>query len=350
MTKQKLAVTVGDPTGIGPEITVLAFQKIGVLESYDLVAVGDARAIERGALAAKVAMPIHLLQTWDSPIESGAINVMDVPGAWDQLPEWGKVSPEAGKASIDAVEVATLAALAGDVGAIVTGPINKEAIWASGCEHLGHTELLGALTGVDTQDTMFVVRETHKPGRHLRVFFATRHVSLKKAVEQVTHERILSALHRTHLALVTLGVDEPVIAVAALNPHGGEGGAFGAEEQEVLAPAIADAQASGINAIGPIPADSIFHQGLEGRFDGVLALYHDQGHISTKTFDFHGTISLTIGLPILRTSVDHGTAFDIAGKGVANPGTMESAIYAALDYVDAVPKLKEAYSPRVLEE
>jgi len=191
---------------------------------------------------------------------------------------------------------------------------------------------------------MFVVRQTHKPGHHLRVFFATRHVSLRKAIDQLTPALLEKSIDRSVVALETLGIKNPRIALSALNPHGGENGAFGSEEIEVLKPAVADAQARGINIVGPIPADSIFHQGLEGRFDGVIALFHDQGHIATKSYDFHGTISMTVGLPILRTSVDHGTAFDIAGTGKADPGTLLSAIQAALDYAHAVPNLKRQYS------
>ena len=344
MKRVRLGVAMGDPCGIGPEITARAFEALEGNQNCDLLAVGDASAMQRALSVVKSPLEINVLEDFQSPAVPGKLNLVNVPGRWDEIPAWGQISPEAGEVSIRAVELATRAALDGHIDALVTGPINKEAFWASGCEHLGHTELLGALTGVSSQDTMFVVRQTHKPGHHLRVFFATRHVSLRKAIDQLTPALLEKSIDRSVVALETLGIKNPRIALSALNPHGGENGAFGSEEIEVLKPAVADAQARGIKIVGPIPADSIFHQGLEGRFDGVIALFHDQGHIATKTYDFHGTISMTVGLPILRTSVDHGTAFDIAGTGKADPGTLLSAIQAALDYAHAVPNLKRQYS------
>lgn len=344
MSRVRLGVAMGDPCGIGPEITARAFQALADSSDCDLIAVGDKSALERALEVVGSALEINVLQDFQSPVTPGKLNLIDVPATWDEIPPWGKVSPEAGEVSIRSVEVATRAALEGEIDAIVTGPINKEAIWASGCEHLGHTELLGALTGVTSQDTMFVVRKTHKPDHHLRVFFATRHVSVRRAIEQLTPELVEQSILRSAIALETLGISKPRIALSALNPHGGENGAFGTEEIDVLAPAVASARSKGVDVVGPIPADSVFHQGLEGRFDGVIALFHDQGHIATKTYDFHGTISMTVGLPILRTSVDHGTAFDIAGSGKADPGTLLSAIQAALDYAHAVPNLRRQYS------
>lgn len=344
MKRVRLGVAMGDPCGIGPEITARAFEALLESDQCDLVAVGDKSALERALEVVGSTLEINLLEDFQSPVAPGKLNLVDVPAHWTEIPPWGKVSPEAGEVSIRSVEVATRAALEGAIDAIVTGPINKEAIWASGCEHLGHTELLGALTGVSSQDTMFVVRKTHKADHHLRVFFATRHVSVRRAIEQLTPKLVEQSILRSALALETLGIDKPRIALSALNPHGGENGAFGTEEIDVLAPAVASARSKGIDVVGPIPADSVFHQGLEGRFDGVIALFHDQGHIATKTYDFHGTISMTVGLPILRTSVDHGTAFDIAGTGVADPGTLLSAIQAALDYAHAVPNLRRQYS------
>ena len=228
----------------------------------------------------------------------------------------------------------------GEVDGIVTGPINKEAIWAAGAEHLGHTEMLGELTGVDASRTRCSSSARRRRGHHLRIFFTTRHVSLRKALDQITQERVGRvdpAAPQT--ALSVFGVEEPRLAVAALNPHGGENGAFGDEEIADIAPGVSSGRAAdGLDVSGPIPADSVFHQGLEGRFDGVLSHFHDQGHIPAKTFDFDGTISVTVGLPILRTSVDHGTAFDIAGSGKAGHGTMLSAYLAAVDYAPYVPR------------
>lgn len=337
------ALTIGDPAGIGPEITAKTLASVDGDPSHHGIAVGDAAAFERGARAAAVDMPVRQVDRFDAAAEPGVLDVFDIGVLGTDLPEWGTVDGRAGQAAVRAIEVATRAALAGEVTGIVTGPINKEAIWAAGSQHLGHTEMLGELTGVTRQDTMFVVRNTHLEGHHLRIFFATRHVSLRKALDQITKDRLLDSIRRAHEALTVFGQSQPRLAVAALNPHGGENGAFGDEEITEIAPAVEAAIREGYDVVGPVPADSIFHHGLLGRYDGVLSLYHDQGHIPAKTFDFDGTISVTVGLPILRTSVDHGTAFDIAGSGVADHGTMASAYLSAVEYGSCVPAIRRAY-------
>jgi 4-hydroxythreonine-4-phosphate dehydrogenase len=190
---------------------------------------------------------------------------------------------------------------------------------------IGHTELLGRLTGASDPLTLFQVF-------NLKVFFLSRHVALAEAIKLVTRQRVLDYLKRCAGALETLGIPRPRLAVAGLNPHCGEHGLFGDEEVRELEPAIADARALGIDAAGPIAADSVFHLARQGTFDAVLSLYHDQGHIATKMVDFQRTISLTIGLPFIRSSVDHGTAFDLAGKGTANPSSMAEAIRLAAVY------------------
>ena len=243
------------------------------------------------------------------------INVVDtgtVPHA-DSI-EWGSVQELAGRAAIASIEAATDAALSGKTDGVVTSPINKEAIWKTGSEFLGHTEMLGSLCGTPDTDTMFVVSG-------LKIFFATRHMSLREAVDSIRRDLIDHEIHKALRALKVFGCNSPKLAVAALNPHAGEGGHFGTEEIEVLRPAVKSACAEGHNVVGPVPADSVFHKGVIREYDGVLSLYHDQGHIASKTLDFDGTVSVTAGLPILRTSVDHGTAFDIAGQGAASPMT-----------------------------
>ena len=191
--------------------------------------------------------------------------------------------------------------------------------------YIGHTEIVGALTGTENPLTMFQVR-------NLRVFFLTRHVSLRKACDLVTKDSLLTFIHDCVKALEVLGVKNPKIAVAGLNPHSGEHGLFGTEEVDHVIPAVETAKARGIDIEGPIGADSVFYQALNGRYDVVLSLYHDQGHIATKMVDFERTISITNGMPILRTSVDHGTALDIAGKGIASPVSMIEAIRLAVEY------------------
>jgi 4-hydroxythreonine-4-phosphate dehydrogenase len=196
--------------------------------------------------------------------------------------------------------------------------------------------MLGALTGSSSPETMFVVRE-------LQIFFTTRHLALREAIAQVTRERVLAAIQSAWSALQVFGYDQPRLAVAALNPHGGEGGNFGTEELEHIAPACEDARVAGLAVVGPVPADSVFHQGLEGRFDGVLSHFHDQGHIAAKTFDFAGTVSVTVGIPIVRTSVDHGTAFDIAGTGRASADTMLAAYRAGARFAPFVGRARRQW-------
>jgi 4-phospho-D-threonate 3-dehydrogenase / 4-phospho-D-erythronate 3-dehydrogenase len=344
MTRHVLALTIGDPVGIGPEITAKTLAEQAGADGHHGIAVGDPVALRKGAQAMGLDVEVRVVDGFDTePAGEGVIDVFDTGVLGDDMPAWGRVDERAGRAAVASIEVATQAAMDGKVAGIVTGPINKEAIWAAGSEHLGHTEMLGELTGVTQQDTMFVVRNDEADGHHLRIFFTTRHVSLRKAIDQLTTERILDSIHKAHTALEVFGVPQPRLAVAALNPHGGENGAFGDEEIEHIAPACEAAREEGLDVHGPIPADSVFHQGLVGRFDGILSQYHDQGHIPAKTFDFDGTISVTVGLPILRTSVDHGTAFDIAGTGKAGHGTMLSAYLAAVDYAPFVPNIRKAY-------
>jgi 4-phospho-D-threonate 3-dehydrogenase / 4-phospho-D-erythronate 3-dehydrogenase len=346
MTRPVLAVTLGDPVGIGPEITAMTLAEYAGDDTHHGIAVGDAAAVRRAVEACKLDVEVREVSDFDvQPAGEGVIDVFDTGVLGDDVPAWGEVDARAGRAAVVAIEVATKAAMDGQVSGIVTGPINKEAIWAAGSKHLGHTEMLGELTGVTRQDTMFVVRNTEKEGHHLKIFFATRHVSLRTALDQITRERVGQSIRGALTALQVFGTQSPRLAVAAVNPHGGENGAFGDEEIEHVGPACDDARAAGLEVAGPIPADSVFHQGLVGRYDGVLSQYHDQGHIAAKTYDFDGTISVTVGLPILRTSVDHGTAFDIAGTGKADPGTMRSAYLAGVEYSPFVPAIRAEYGP-----
>jgi 4-hydroxythreonine-4-phosphate dehydrogenase len=344
MSNPVLAVTLGDPAGIGPEITARTLAEVAGQPGHHGVAVGDAAALRRGAEAAGLDVEVReVADLGVAPAGPGVIDVLDTGVLGADLPAWGEVDARAGRAAVAAIEVATKAAMSGAAAGIVTGPINKEAIWQAGSKHLGHTEMLGELTGVTRQDTMFVVRNTAVEGHHLRIFFTTRHVSLRRALDQITRESVGRSIREAVTALRVFGVDAPRLAVAAINPHGGENGAFGDEEIVHIGPACDDARAEGLDVYGPVPADSVFHQGLTGRFDGVLSQFHDQGHIPAKTYDFDGTISVTVGLPILRTSVDHGTAFDIAGTGKANHGTMVSAYLAAVDYSPFAPAIRATY-------
>ncbi|ASR37728.1 4-hydroxythreonine-4-phosphate dehydrogenase PdxA [Prauserella marina] len=333
-----LAVTLGDPVGIGPEITARTLAEPSASEAARPLAVGDAAVLRRAIKVCRLDAGVNAVESVDQArFEPGVIDILDLGIAGADLP-WGTVDATAGRSAVAAIEAATKAALAGEVAAVVTSPINKEAIWAAGSKHLGHTEMLGELTGSTRFNTMFWVRG-------LKIFFATRHLSLRQALDRITKENIGHSIREAYTALQVFGTHEPTLAVAALNPHGGEGGKFGDEEIVAIAPAVEAARAEGLAVTGPIPADSVFHQGLEGRFDGVLSLYHDQGHIASKTVDFHGTVSVTVGLPILRTSVDHGTAFDIAGTGKADAGTMRAAYQAAVELAPFAGKLREVYRP-----
>jgi 4-hydroxythreonine-4-phosphate dehydrogenase len=221
-------------------------------------------------------------------------------------------------------------ALRGEIDAIATAPIHKESLRAAGIPYIGHTEIFAGLTQTEDPLTMF---ET----RGMRVFFLTRHVSLRQACDMVTEERLLTYITRCCQALKDLGAAGGILAVAGLNPHGGEHGLFGNEETDIIAPAVRKAQSAGWPAEGPFGADSVFHWALQGRFAGVLSLYHDQGHIAAKTLDFERTVAVTLGLPFLRTSVDHGTAMDIAGQGIASDISMAEAIKVAAAYTACAP-------------
>ncbi|MDT0303018.1 4-hydroxythreonine-4-phosphate dehydrogenase PdxA [Streptomonospora wellingtoniae] len=337
-SRPALAVTVGDPVGIGPEITVRTLSEVGAGASARGVVVADPAVLRRAAAVCGLDVEIRALDSWDLPAErAGVVDCFDIGELGEAELPWGRVDERAGAAAVRAVEVAARAAMDRSVAGIVTGPINKEAIWAAGSEHLGHTEMLGALTGVTRQNTMFVVR-----GK--KIFFATRHVSLRTALDRVGADHQVAAIEEALTALRVFGHDEPRLAVAAINPHGGENGAFGTEEIDHLAPAVERVRASGADVAGPVPADSVFHQLLQDRYDGVLSQYHDQGHIAAKTFDFDGTISVTVGLPILRTSVDHGTAFDIAGTGAADPGTMRSAFLHGCEFSHFADRIRAEYA------
>jgi len=329
-----LALTLGDPAGIGPEIVArtLAAPDFG----EQALAVGDARALRRAVEVCELDVEIHPISKVDEALfRPGVLDVLDQEVLTTD-PAWGKVDADAGRAAIAAIEAATRAALRGEVTAVVTAPINKEAVWAAGCKHLGHTEMLGELTGASIVLTMFLVRG-------LKIFFTTRHSSLREALDGVTRDRVERAIADSWTALQVLGHEEPRLAVAALNPHGGEGGTFGTEEIEHIAPACEAARRNGMPVVGPIPADSVFHQGLQGRFDAVLSHFHDQGHIAAKTVDFEGAVTVTMGLPIIRTSVDHGTAFDIAGTGVASHRGMLAATRAAAELAPHAARMREVY-------
>jgi 4-hydroxythreonine-4-phosphate dehydrogenase len=307
-----VAVTLGDPAGIGPEVVVRALADPQVREAARVVVVGDAWVLDRAMEVTGVRLDLD---------PGGPVDLIDL-AAVDRRLRWGRVQASAGAAAGRFIERAVQEVLAGRADALATAPIHKEALWRAGYRYPGHTEMLGALTGCPDPLTMFVVRT-------LRIFFLTRHLPLREAIEHVRRDRIQAMVLRIAAALQPLGILHPRLAVAALNPHAGEGGALGSEEQTEIAPAVQEARRAGVDVDGPVPADAVFAQALQGRYDAVLALYHDQGHIAAKTVDFYGAVSVTLGLPFIRTSVDHGTAFDIAGCGLARADSMKAAIVMA---------------------
>jgi 4-phospho-D-threonate 3-dehydrogenase / 4-phospho-D-erythronate 3-dehydrogenase len=321
--KPRIAVTLGDAAGVGPEIVVRAFASDEVRAACRPLAIGDEGVLRRAIAATGVALePKPVRAPDDAGLPEGQMAFFPVPQpGLDRLP-MGAIHGACGAAAFAWVRTATELALARSVDAVATAPLNKESLRAGAVPHLDHTAMLAALTGTPEPLTLFTV------GR-LRVFFLTRHVTLSRACEMVTKARVLEGIVRCAGALRDLGITTGALAVAALNPHGGEHGLFGDEETREIEPAVAEARAKGIDAVGPVPADAVFHLAHQGRFAAVLSLYHDQGHIACKTLDFERTVSITCGLPFLRTSPDHGTAFDIAGKGLASATSMIESMLAA---------------------
>ncbi|MFT3877497.1 MAG: 4-hydroxythreonine-4-phosphate dehydrogenase PdxA [Propioniciclava sp.] len=339
-----LGVTVGDPAGIGPEISVATVIRPDLRSQARAVLYADPSIIQRAIAIIGAPARVRIIDDpAEASTEASVVDVIDIGVVADAAQvEFGKVQELAGRAAVGSIETAVTDALAGRTAGIVTAPLNKEAIWATGSQFLGHTEMLQELTGAEKTDTMFVLGE-------LCTFFATRHMSLLQAVQSIKQDLLVGSISRALRALRVFGYQRPRLAVAALNPHGGENGHFGREELDEIIPAIQQINAeSDAGVIGPIPADSVWHLGLKGAFDGILSLYHDQGHIATKTYDFDRTVSVTVGLPILRTSVDHGTAFDIAGTGRAAPQTMISAFEAGIRFSARNQAIAEAYPSKQL--
>ena len=311
-----IAITMGDPLGVGPEIAVQTLASKDLRLQCRMILVGDRHILNQAA---------ELCGIPDFEQRFGA-DVEHVPCALTVTPDnAGTVQAEAGQAAYACIERAHELCTQGICDAVATAPINKESLKTANVPYIGHTEIFAGLTGAHDPLTMF---ET----TGLRIFFLTRHLSLRQACDQVTEARVLDYIRRCTAALRNIGIANGTLAVAGLNPHSGEHGLFGTEEMDAIAPAVVKAKTEGYLVEGPVSADSVFHQAHIGKFAAVLSLYHDQGHIAAKTLDFHRTISVTHGLPYLRTSVDHGTAFDIAWKGVADPISMQEATRLAALY------------------
>ncbi len=319
-----IAITMGDAAGIGPEIIVKALLSEQVHDICRPLVIGESAIIREAINLVGKPLRLHLVKAArEAEGQTGTIDLLDLENLDRRDVTVGQVCLACGKAAVEYLEMAAHLALSGEVKAVVTAPLSKEATRKAGHGELGHLELLARLTGAKEYATMLVAGP-------LRVVHLTTHYPLRHACSLVTRGRILAKLQLTHDSFRGWGFEHPRIAVAALNPHGGEGGILGSEEIEEIGPAIEAAQGLAIDARGPYPADSIFNRAIDGEFDAVLAMYHDQGHIPTKVYDFHRSVSVALGLPLVRTSVDHGTAFDIAGKGIANPQSLEEAIKVAV--------------------
>lgn len=326
MRKPVIAVPMGDPAGIGPEIVIKALTDPFVNENANVIVIGDRGVLEVMLEITRIDMEINVINSpEEADFEGCCLNLIDLHNIDLSEFAFGRVSAMCGQAAFDYIRVSIELANAGLVEAVATTPINKEALKAAGVPYIGHTEIFGELTGTPDPLTMFEVRG-------LRVFFLTRHVSLRDACDMITKKRIIDYVQRCTQVLKDLGVTEGTMAIAGLNPHSGEHGLFGDEEVKEIYPAVDALQDMGYDVEGPIGADSVFHLALHGRYNSVLSLYHDQGHIATKTLDFERTIAITGGMPFLRTSVDHGTAFDIAGQNAASETSMIEAILLAAKY------------------
>ena len=324
--KPILGITMGDAAGAGPEIIVMALSREDIRGVCNPLVIGDAATME--AAVEIVGSPdevVVLKEVGEARFEEGLIEVLDLANIDLSRLTRGKVDPMAGRAAYEYVKRAVELALAREIDAVVTAPLNKEALNAAGYDYTGHTEILAHLCETKDVAMMLVAGE-------LRVSHVTTHVSLREACDLVKKERILKVIELTDGALKRMDIERPSIATAGLNPHASDGGLFGQEEIEEIKPAVEEARRMGYDVTGPLPSDTVFYRAIKGReigrsrFDAVVAMYHDQGHIPIKLLGFFDGVNVTLGLPIIRTSVDHGTAFGKAGKGTANPASLIEAI------------------------
>jgi 4-phospho-D-threonate 3-dehydrogenase / 4-phospho-D-erythronate 3-dehydrogenase len=330
-----LGVTMGDPAGVGPEIIARAGAEPAVRRDSRPVVIGAAATMQAALDLVSSPLALHAVaRVADCRWADGTMEVLDLANVDMHALPRAAVSGAAGKAAYEYIERAVELAQTAEIHGIVTAPINKEALAAAGMQHSGHTEILARLSG--TREFAMLLL-----GHDLKVIHVTTHVALRRVPELVTRERVLKTLRLAHRTMVGLGRPDARIAVAGLNPHAGEEGLFGDEEKLHILPAIEAARAEGMTVTGPLPADTLFSRARGGEFDIVVAMYHDQGHIPVKTLGFNydertkrwtglSGVNVTVGLPFLRVSVDHGTAFDRAWKGIANPESMIEAIDVAV--------------------
>jgi 4-hydroxythreonine-4-phosphate dehydrogenase len=329
MNRPVVAITMGDAAGVGPEVVVKALTDPKVYERCRPLVIGDAGRLRKAVDITGVDLDVAAVAGPESgTYRRGTIDVVDLDCIPDDLP-FGELSEVAGEGSYQFVVAAVELAMAHRVGAICTAPLNKEALHAAGHVFPGHTELLAELTG--TEEVSMLLNAPK-----LRVIHVTTHVGIIDMVNRIEPGLVERTIRRGHDTLVKAGIEKPRIAVCGINPHAGENGLFGyGEEEEKVAPGIAAARDAGIDANGPLPADTIFFRAGRGDFDLVVAMYHDQGHGPVKVLGIEAGVNVTVGLPVIRTSVDHGTAFDIAGTGRAEEASMIEALRQAADLAPA---------------
>ena len=335
--KPIVGITMGDPAGIGPEIIAKTLADREIYEMCRPLVFADAQVMRAAAEMTDSLFPLDVhpvSSAGEARFEYGTMDVFDLKNVDMASLEYGKVSANAGNAAFEAIRKVIDCAMNAEIDATVTAPINKESINRAGHHFSGHTEIYAHFTNTKKY-AMLLADEA------LRVIHVTTHVPLREACDQITQERILDVVALLHDACISFGIEQPKIGVAGLNPHAGDGGLFGREDIEIIAPAVQQAQDLGYRVEGPVPPDTLFSKAIQGKYDGCVAMYHDQGHIpfklvgfkwnnQTQTMDSVKGVNITLGLPIIRTSVDHGTAFEIAGKGIASADAMAIAIEYAV--------------------
>lgn len=317
------ALTMGDPAGIGPEITLKALSSNQLPPSANIIVIGDLSVLAKAALYVSQTLPLHAMTSLQD-FKPHHINIMDMGeiGTHDFTP--GIVSARCGKASYAYILKSISLAQSGDIDGVITNPINKSALKAAGINFAGHTEIFAHETGTENFSMVFKLGS-------VSVIHVTTHCSIKKALELITQQRVYRNIQLIHRTLQSLGNESPRIAVGGLNPHAGEDGLFGDEEILHIIPAIQQAKKAGMKICGPLPPDTVFMKAFNGEFDAVVSMLHDHGFVALKSRDFEHGVNITVGLPIIRTSVGHGTAFDIAGKGIASEKSLIEAIRAACE-------------------
>jgi len=322
-----VGITMGDPAGIGPEIIVKAILEYDINKICRPVVIGDAEVIKKVLKTCRLRAEIKVIDKIASaPAGSGKIEIVDLHNIDVKGLKYGVPGKACGSAAVSYIKMAAGLALAKKIDAITTAPINKEIINAAGFQYPGHTELLAELAGTKDFGLMMV-------GGGIRVILVTTHMALKDVFRNIKKDRVLRTIRLAHKAMGYFQTKAPRIAVAALNPHAGEGRLFGTEEWDEIMPAVIEARGEGLDVSDPLPADTLFHKAKERYYDIVVAMYHDQGLIPLKLLAFGKAVNVTVGLPFIRTSVDHGTAYDIAGKDCADPGSLIEAIKMAVEMV-----------------